>query len=395
MPEDKMMARLALRLRTARQRHDLTQKELAKLSGVSYSLVSKLEQGVVEGVRLEKVRLLAVALRMTTSDLIGDAGDSDEHSERPRTNLWGPTHQALLGQYPELDDEPSLDGVQRGLADLRPLLASSRYASVAALMPNLIRDAEALDGTGRGVQARVLNAAAWLFTQTRQFAVAESTARRAIDVAADRLDAAAAVKTLTWAYLRQGRLDETRTLATRWADDIEPRLSRATTLELTVWGQLLLFISSAAIRDNRPGEADDSISLARAAAARIGHEVLSDTSTARTFGPVTVAMVRAENAAIEGKPDKMLAISDRIPMTNLLHANAAGRNRHRLEMASAYVATRRADEALAVLADLGGTAPEWLSAQRYAHDILARIAQRRRTFTPQMRQVADLVGLAY
>ncbi|GAA0935098.1 helix-turn-helix domain-containing protein [Nonomuraea longicatena] len=395
MSDGSTMADLAPRLRSVRKRRGMTQRELARASGVSLSLISKLEAGVVEGTRLEKVRKLATALRVRTTDLLGTAGDAEEHTKVTSPETWESVRQALLGQFGQPDDEPSVEGVQRGLNELKRVLADNRYGEVAVMLPHLIRDAEAINGPGRTVRARVLNTTGWVLTQTRNFHLAEPTLHQAIDIAADRLDAAAAVNTMVWLYLRQGLLAQARALATEWADDIEPRLSRATTAELTLWGRLLLGVSTTAIRDNRPGEAEDAITLARAAAIRIGHEAISDTSTNRTFGPVTVAMIRAENAIITDEPDKVLAIAERIPMTNLPHAHSVGRNRHRLDVASALVSLRRPNEALIVMTELGDDAPEWLSAQRYARDILARVTERRRTLTPEMRRLADLVGLAY
>ena len=87
MPEGSMMTGLAPRLRAVRKRRGLSQRELAKVSGVSFSLISKLEQGVVEGTRLETVRKLAVAMRMSTTDLLGNVGDAEEP-----TDSAGPEH---------------------------------------------------------------------------------------------------------------------------------------------------------------------------------------------------------------------------------------------------------------------------------------------------------------
>jgi len=390
-----MMTGLAPRLRAVRKRRGLSQRELAKISGVSFSLISKLEQGVVEGTRLETVRKLAVAMRVSTTDLLGSAGDAEEPTDQQAPNMWEPTRRALLGQLGQPDEEPTVEGVRRGLGELKPLLASNKYGDVALMLPGLLRDSDALNGAGRAVRARVLNATGWILTQTRQFDDAEPTLHQAIDIAGDQLDAGAAVNTLVWLHLRQGRLEEARRWATRWADEVEPRLSRATTSQLTLWGRLLLGVSTTAIRDNRPGEAEDSITLARAAATVIGHEAVSDTSTTRTFGPVTVAMIRAENAVIADKPDKALAIAERVPTANLLHAHSASRNRHRLDVASALVSTRHSTDAFAVMQDLATMAPEWLTAQRYARDILARLTARRRTVTSEMRQLADLVGVPY
>ncbi|MFG1873415.1 helix-turn-helix domain-containing protein [Sphaerisporangium sp. NPDC049003] len=393
MNDRSMTGSLPTRVRNVRKRRGLSQKELATLAGVSGSLISKLEQGIISDVRLETVRKIAVALQVSTSFLVEERGDT-EHEPEPDRTPWAPTYRALLGQMEQPEDQPTIEGVAAGLKALKPLLAENRYSEIAVMLPPLLRDAQALNGAGRAVHSRVLNMTGWIFTQTRQFGMAEPTLTRAIDIAEDRLDAAAAVNTLVWLKLRRGHLDQARALATRWADDIEPRFSRATTTELTLWGRLLLGVSNAAVRDNRPGEAEDSIKLARAAAARIGHEALSDTSTTRTFGPVTVAMIHAENAAVLDQPDKVLAIAERIP-AEVPYTHSASRNRHRLDVAYALASTRKHAESLAVLQGLAGTSPEWLAAQRYGRDILARLFQRRRSLTPQMRDLADAVGLSY
>ncbi|GAA2657678.1 hypothetical protein GCM10010412_028550 [Nonomuraea recticatena] len=363
------------------------------MAGVSKSLVTKLERGIYPEVRLHTVRKIASALHVTTGYLVGGKGDT-EHEAEPDRAPWAQTYRALLGLLPQPEEEPTVDGVLGSLTALRPLLADNRYSDIAELLPPLLRDAQALNGIGRAAHSRVLNTTGWVLTQTRQFSMAEPTLHRAIDLADDRMDAAAAVNTLVWLHLRQGHLEEARSLATRWADDIEPRFSRATTVELTVWGRLLLGISNAAVRDNRPGEADDAIKLARAAATRIGHETLSDTSTTRTFGPITVSMIAAENAAIMDKPDRVLAIAERIP-AQVPYAHSASRNRHRLDVAAALSATKQYDESFTVVQDLNRIAPEWLRTQRYGRDIVAGLVQRRRTLSPSMRQLADAVGLSY
>ncbi|MEU4406297.1 helix-turn-helix transcriptional regulator [Streptosporangium sp. NPDC023963] len=394
MPERNTVSELPTRVREVRKRRGLSQKALAELSGLSESYVAKLEQGNHGEVRVETVRKLAEALQVTTSFLIGGRGDTEQEAAPDRV-VWEQTYRALLGRMQQPDEEPTVDGVADGLRALKPLLADNRYKELATLLPPLLRDAEALNGNGRAVRSRLLNATGWVLTQTRQFDMAEPTLDRAIDLADDRLDAAAAVNTRVWLHLRQGQLDQARNLATRWADDIEPRFSRATTIELALWGRLLLGVSNAGVRDNRPGEAADAIRLARAAAAGIGHEALSDTSTTRTFGPVTVAMIAAENAAVLNQPDRVLAIAERIP-ADLPYAHSASRNRHRLDVASALVSMRKTNESFAVLQDLVRVSPEWLAKQRYARDIVGRlVAKRKRKLSSEMRELADAVGLAY
>ncbi|WP_433379096.1 helix-turn-helix domain-containing protein [Streptosporangium sp. CA-115845] len=387
------MNELAARVFSVRKRRGLSQKQLAHLSGVSESWVSKLEQRVPRDVRLSTVRKLAAALQVSTTYLMGGRGDT-EHEVEPDRTLWAPTYQALIGLAGQPAEEPTIDSVRGGMEALKEPLASNRYSELAAMLPLLLRDVETLDGDGRALRSQLLNTTGWVLTQTRQFAMAEPTLDRAIDIAEDRLDAAAAVNTRVWLHLRQGQLDQARTLATKWADDMEPRFSKATTAELTMWGRLLISVSNAAVRDNRPGEAEDAIKLARAAAVRIGYEALSDTSTTRTFGPVTVGMIAAENAAVMDQPDRVLKIAERIS-TQPRYATSVSRLRHQLDVAHALTVTRRHAESLAVLQRLAGVAPEWLAAQRYGRDILSHMFTAKRKLTQEMRDLADAVGLPY
>ncbi len=378
------------RLRNVRKRRGLSQRELADLSGVSVSLIRKLEQGEREDTRLETVRKLAVALRAPTSALVvrPDAEDADSETAAD----WEPVRRALAGVVAQPEEPPTAEGVAAVLADTRPALAVNQYSGVRAVLPGLLRDADGLNGQGRKVRSRVLNMTGWLLVQTRQWDAADTALHLAVDGAADRLEAGAAVNTMCWSLLRQGKLAKARDLASGWADDIEPRFSRATVRELAIWGRLLLGVANAAIRDARPGEAEDAVQLARAAADRIGREITSDASTTRTFGPATVTMIEAENAAITERPGRVLALAHRVPV-DVLHPWSASRCRHRLDVANAHVQLRQHAEAVTILRELKRNAPEWLVQQRYARDVVGRMIQRRRTLTPEMRDLADFVRL--
>jgi transcriptional regulator with XRE-family HTH domain/alkylhydroperoxidase/carboxymuconolactone decarboxylase family protein YurZ len=383
---------LGERLQSVRKRRGLTQTELAHQAGVSVSLIRHIEQGVTEDTRLETARKLAIALRVPTTALVSrpDADTADPET----AGSWEPVNRALFRAAPQPDEPVTADGVAAAMGDAQEQLATNRYSDVRVLLPGLLRDSTALNGDARKVRSRVLNMTGWLMVQTRQWDSAEATLGLAIDAADDRLDAAAAVNTLCWSYLRQGQLTQARDLASHWADDIEPRFSRATTAELSLWGRLVLGVANAAVRDNRPGEADDALRLARAAADRIGREVTSDTSTTRTFGPVTVAMIRAENAAINDQPTTVLNVAEHIP-ADVLHPTSASRCRHRLDVANAMRQLRRYPESVEVLQQLRRDAPEWLVQQRYARDILGQIIGKRRTLTAEMRELADFIRVPY
>ncbi|MBB5139662.1 hypothetical protein HNP84_009426 [Thermocatellispora tengchongensis] len=290
-----------------------------------------------------------------------------------------------------------MEGVRSVLAASMPLWKNDHYSELAAVLPPLLRDADALvdvDRSARGLRSRLLHLTGWLLTQTRQYEAAETALRRGLDDADNPLEAAAIVNTHCWLLLRQGELEQTRQMASRWADDVEPRVSRATPNELSAWGWMLLRTSAAAARDNRPGEAEDAIRLARAAAVAMGREMAPAEDFLRTFGPVTVAMKRAENAMIEDRPDKVLQLSQHIPTAGLL-PTSNNRNRHMLDVADAHRRSREYGEAFEILQQIRRDSPEWIVNQRYARDILQGIIGKRRTLTADMRDMADFVRLEY
>lgn len=386
------------KIRSVRRRRGKSQKELAKAAGFSLSWIKKLEQGESDP-PLETLRRIAVVLKVPTIALSADAPVIEGASQRTEHD-WADVREALYGHLPRPDGEVTAEGVLAAVREVRPALAGNRFAEVRGVLPRLIRDAGALDDDSDGARTRVLNLAAWLLTQTRQWDAAADAADMAADAATDRLFRTAALNTRAWMLLRRGMLAEARDLTVTEAGQIEPKLSTATPRELAMWGRTLLAATNAAVRDNRPGEAADMLSLARAAAARLGREVCLDGSTARTFGPVSTMMIMAENASIQEQPDQVLLIAENIPRmaatlrAGVLHPAAASRRRHRLDIANAYVMLHRIPEAIGVLRELRQEAPEWFAQQRYARKILNDI-NRRRTWplTTEMRDLADAAGL--
>jgi hypothetical protein len=155
-----------------------------------------------------------------------------------------------------------------------------------------------------------------------------------------------------------------------------------------------LYVNNSLLRDNRPGDADDALSMARTAAARIGRDVPVNASTTMTFGPAQVQVIAAENAAIKEQPDRVLAIADRLPGPGLARVEPAQRLRHRLDVANAHAMRRQYPEVVEVMQGLRREAPEWLGSQQYARDILECIVRRRRgPWTPELRELAEVTRL--
>ncbi|MFJ2212751.1 helix-turn-helix domain-containing protein [Streptomyces sp. NPDC101062] len=380
-------------LKDVRKRRGLTQRELSAASGVSVSIIRKLEQGERDSARLETLRKLAAALRVPTMRL--SAGPNEDGPAAGTEERWKAVRCAL--ERPPLtleldDDMPTVVGVRRALKDAQPLFQKDKFAELAVVLPPLLRDAEALGPDGRAVRVRLLQLAGWLMVQTRQFDAAELALGRALDDAADRMEGAATVNTQCWLLLRQGKLDSALDLAVRWADETEPRLSRATPSELSTWGWMLLRVSAAAVRNEQPGQAADSLRFAKSAATALGREYAPENDFLRTFGPTTVKLKAAENASVVDRPDVVLRLANTIPATGL-RPTSNNRNRHFLDVADAYAKTGQHGEGFDQLTKIQESSPEWLPNQAYARTVLMRIVQGRRTLTPEMRHMAAAIHL--
>lgn len=392
-PYSRSMSTIGDRLREVRKRRGLSQRELAASSGVSLSLVRKLEQGTVDNTRLETVHKLARVLRVPTSKLMDRS--AVEPSDAAAGDGWAAVRQALVGRPDDLDEPPTVDGVAQVLDSALPLFRAERFAELGTVLPRLLRDTETLadlEESGRTLRVQLLQLTGWLLTQTRHLDAAEMALDMALDASADRLQGGATANAQCWVLLLRGQLAEARELAIRWADDVEPKMSRATADELCVWGMLLLRVSAAAVRDNRVGEAKDSLRLAHGAAVVLGRELRPREDLLRTFGPTTVALKRTENAMISDRPDMVLKLADKIPMVGI-PPTPSNHNRHRLDVAKAYAQTRQYAEAVRELTSIWHTSPEWLPHQRYAREILSIVIEHRRTLTPEMRVLADVLRL--
>jgi transcriptional regulator with XRE-family HTH domain len=378
------------RVREARKRRGMTQRELADAAGLSLSAVKKIEQGTLSQLRLETAHRIATALGVTTLSI------ADLQPQEPRESadqgIWAATRDALLSPAQASTGEPV---TERGTADVLlsgiKLYHDNEYSRLARMLPLLLRDVRDASPL---LRSRTMQLAGSVMVQTHNHdaaRVALTQARADAESTGSELDAASTVITLCWLLLVEGRFSDVRSMAATWADRVEPRLSQATNPEISTWGWLLLRGSAAAIRDNRPDEAADLMRFAEAAAVAAGSERGGYRQYWTNFGPATVAMKRTENAVVDGRPDVALRLAARVPSG--LRPTSDNRNRHLLDVAAANVELRHYDESVGVLVRLRAEAGPWLAEQRKARDVLGRIVQRRRTLTPDMRELAAAIRL--
>lgn len=388
------------RLKRARKLAALTQRELASRSGVSLSLIRKLEQGERNDTRLETVRRLAAPLGIPTTDLSAAEATDAEPARGSDAAAWSAVRAAIEATHCDnLDEAPTLKGVRVELDEAITQYAAGNLTALSDALPSLIRDARALTDVtprGTGVFAEVMQITGRVMTQTRNYEAATAAFDLVERHAPGMMHSAALTNNRCWLLLRRGRLGEARELAVRWADDLEPRLSQATAGELSAWGWVLLRVVATASRDNRPDEAEMALRMATAAAVMLGR---AGTSTAtrragfiRRYSETTVAMQQAEQAMVEERPEAVLRLADRINAKSL-PSTVGNRNRHLLDVAHAQVLKRRVGDAVETLLKIEEDAPQWLPHQRYAREVLGLMVERRRMLTPEMRRLAGVVRL--
>ncbi|MFW6720311.1 helix-turn-helix domain-containing protein [Streptomyces sp. MAR4 CNY-716] len=399
------------RLRGFRRRRGWTQEQLAEAAGLSPGVVKKIERGGTA--RVETYHALARALRVRTSVLFEPAGprqnpraDDDNVDLLPLRRAISPP--VTLAGRPRLDhaaEEPDLGRLRTTATTVALAYHRDHYPRVAELLPELIRSAHmAVDHFDTGAErdaalalrSEALQLAGRYLTQVRAYDLAHMALRDAVRDAArigDRLNAASAVIGQAWILLRQARFDEAERLAADTADEMEPRISRASPEELAAWGWLLLRAAAAAARNNRPDEAKELVQLARTAGTALGAEVTEHLRGWGTFGPLTVGLKAIENELTAERPDLVLDMTARLPH-GVGRATSDNWNRHRLDVARAHALLRHGDEATDVLLTLRRDAPEWLRHQRLAaitfEDVLKT---RKRTLTGAQRQLAEYLAV--
>ncbi|GAA2004370.1 hypothetical protein GCM10009799_34490 [Nocardiopsis rhodophaea] len=399
------------RLRGIRRSRGLTQERLAELAGLSPGVVKKIERG--GNARLETYHALARAMKVKTSALFDSTGprrntnaDADKLDLLALRQAISPpvTITGRLG-LDTVDEEPDLDRLRTSAESVAVAYHRDKYPAMGELLPELVRSTHAAvdhfaTGTERTtaltVRSEVLQMAGRYLTQVRAYDLAHMALRDAVRDAVtvgDRLNAASAIIGQAWILLRQGRLDEAEQLASETADEVEPRISRASREELAAWGWLLLRASAAAARNNRPDEARELVRLAQTAGSAVGAEVTDHLRGWGTFGPLTVRLKAIENQMIADRPTKVLAMADCLP-DGVGRSTSDNWNRHRLDVARAHAMLRHGDEATRVLVDLRSAAPEWLKHQRQAavtfRDVLKT---RKRTLTRDQRELAGFLAV--
>ncbi|MEV4098141.1 helix-turn-helix domain-containing protein [Streptosporangium saharense] len=403
---------LADRIRALRMSRGLTQEELADASGVSVGVVRKIEQGGTA--RMETYHALARALGVVTMTFVA-AGPPEPVLDGPPDVMLAPIRAAVAPAM-NLRGEPmfgTADAAELSLSRLAATVSavsaiyhSNRYDDLAQLLPPLLLSTQHHvthldDGPTRAdalrLRANAYNLAARYLIQVRAHDLALIAVQRcqqdALTIGNTSI-LSAAISVQAWAMMRQGRFKEIVDLCSHAADELEPRMSRATPDELTSWGVLLGRASTAAARDNRPDEAEEFANLSILAGERIGHEYYGGLEAGdRSFGPLTAAFSRTENAMVAGDPGLAVRLFAKIPRTAGEVVSSTW-NRALLDEARAHVQVGDADRATDIMTGLRLKAPEWLRYQQLGHDTTREIVgTAKRKLTDEQRALVDFFSI--
>lgn len=390
---------IGARLREARRERGLTQEALAELAGMSSDVIGKLEQGQRETARITTLSRLANALGITLSDLLG-------RRERLETASAAGVLEVRNALLSPADILPGIDpvhdeGTATPLPDLERAVRKgwSHYwagelGALTKMLPGLIGEARFTAAeagpAAAGALAQSYQLAADLMVHTGHDDLAAVAAERSVAAARggdDPLQHAMAVGTASWVLLHQGRHAEAERVAVRAADDVEPRLRKATPEQVTVYGSLLLTAAAPAASAGRADETGEYVGEARAAAAR-WDEDRHDYWT--SFGPTQVAMQDCYTSTTLGRPARALKAAEKVRRENLLHISYGA---HKLDVAQALADSRRDRDAIEALQEARAVSDEWFRHQGLARSLVRELVERQRRLSGPLKSLAQSVGV--
>lgn len=358
------------RVRWYRRRRGMPQPVLAGLVGRTEDWLSKVENNRINLDRLSVIRSLAEALDVSIGDLVGEP-TLIEWTPASGTRTVSALREALL-DYRQLsefstsqrtDKPPQLIEVHQAVKAVWEGYQESRYGYVTNRLPTLLEKVQAAsrayDGdAGRqaaGLLALAHQAATVLLTKLGEADLAWISAERGFQ-AARRSENPVVVgslfRSLIHALQSIGRYRDAIRLTEDAATYLKPGLRNAAPRFLSIHGALFLAGAMAAARCDDRAAVQGFLAKADAAATRLGRDA-NHLWTA--FGPTNVAMHKVSTALELGDLQTAITLGPRIDSSSLPVERQA---RHAIEIARAYDAWNRVEDAQAALRRAELVAPE-------------------------------------
>jgi transcriptional regulator with XRE-family HTH domain len=372
------------RIAAHRARRGLTQEELAGLTGISLSLMKKIESGNRPVTKFSTLVLFAEVLRVK---------DMRELTGVPlplvpdgvRGHPAASAVRAAITDYARpVGEPPALDRLAERIEQTWEIWQAPspwRYAQVGQNLPDLIRDVQ------RGVRLhcdddrrRALRQASKLYqlvrTWTKRVGEHELSwlaADRAVSAALEADDpdlAGAAAWNLAMILSAKGHTEQARAIVYQAIDELTPLMPDAATSRLAVWGGLHLMGATEAARDDKPAEAQRLLDEAAPVADRVG-----ETNHFRmVFGPTNLMVHRVSTYVELGRTRDALDLAERVSVTEVPAVER--RLTYHLEAARCYARKRNDIAAVHMIQHIHRESPEELRYNVLVRETLRELMRR-------------------
>jgi transcriptional regulator with XRE-family HTH domain len=353
-----------------RRRRGMTQEVLAGLVARTVDWLGKVEDNRIQLDRLSVIESLADALDVTVGDLIAEPSLLEWTTDSGRTTV--PVLRAALMDYRQImpllgaggmTDRPDLSALRAEVTGVWDAYQQSRYGFVTGRLPSLLSQARAAERSYDGderLRAKALlpmtyQAAAMILTKLGETDLAWMAADRGLTTAQDSGDSVVVgslFRSVTHSLLSNGRNAEAVRLTHDAADYLHRGLAKASPEYLSIYGTLFLAGAMAAARNEDRGTTRTFLAEAEQTADRLGQD---GNHFWTAFGPTNVAIHRVSTAMELGDVQVAVDLGPRVDASPLPMER---RIRHAIEVARAYSAWNRRDEALSLLLDAERQAPE-------------------------------------
>jgi transcriptional regulator with XRE-family HTH domain len=355
-----------------RHRKGMSQEVLAGLVGRTADWLSKVENDRIGLDRLSVIQALADALQIPLHALLTELPDRGSATSGGRNSEAMAKLRAALMDYAHLPSllttapsavPPDLDDLRVRIGAVWTAYQQSRYTQAAHLTCEAVPDAQSAvstsDGDARlhaqGLLAMAYQGAAMVLTKVGEIDLAWVSAERGLAAALESGNTAVTgslYRSVSHCLLAAGRHTAARDLVGNAAGLLDKEMDHDSPTHLSVYGTLLLVGSMAA------GRTEDRASVREflAEAERATHRLGGDANHMWTsFGPTNVAIHRLATAMELGDIHVAAVEGPRVDTSAL---PTERRVRHSLEVARAYSAQNRVDEALALILEAETQAPE-------------------------------------
>jgi hypothetical protein len=206
----------------------------------------------------------------------------------------------------------------------------------------------------------------------------------------DPLLASLVSNSITWAYQRQNRLDDSYRLVIHTVDGVE-RNGFRTANQVRVWGGLLISAATSTGRTGDCEQASDMLKAAEAAARRLA--TLPPPVNGKLVSVFNCSAVRIERVRLavqHGQPDTALSLARGIRLNS--DTPPSWRTWLMLDVARARTDVGDAEGAVKTLQALQRHAPQWMRHHTLAIAIVRDLwASRARP--PGLRRLAEILGI--